>query len=186
MFRASLARVRDTEPLGGTAFALATADAQGRPSVRYLLLKGVDDRGFTFFTNFDSRKAHELEANPFAALCFHWPSVEEQVRIEGPVDRVSEEEADAYFESRPRESRIGAWASMQSAPVGSREALEARFRETEERFVGQRVPRPPHWGGYRVIPRRIEFWFGRAHRLHDRLVYTAARDGGWTCERLYP
>ena len=165
--------------------ALATADTAGRPSVRIVLLRGVDQRGFVFFTNYESRKARELAANPNVALCQHWPSLEEQIRIEGTVERVSPEESDAYFAGRPRESQIGAWASQQSQPLESREILEARIREVEARFAGSAVTRPPFWGGFRIVPRTIEFWYGRAGRLHERLLFT--RDGNaWTSRWLFP
>jgi pyridoxamine 5'-phosphate oxidase len=170
----------DTAPV-----ALATADASGRPSVRMVLLRGVDERGFVFHTNYNSRKARELDENPRAALCIHWHSLEEQIRIEGTVERLNGVESDAYFASRPRGSQLGAWSSNQSAVLPSRETLEQAYRETERRFEGQAVPRPPFWGGYRLIPERIEFWFGRPDRLHDRLLYV--RDGSaWRIERLYP
>jgi len=170
----------DTAPV-----ALATVDASGQPSVRLVLLRGVDERGFAFFTNYNSRKARELDANPKAAMTFHWPTLEEQIRIEGTVERVSAAESDAYFDSRPRGSQLGAWASEQSAVLPSRETLEAKYREIEKRFADQPIPRPPFWGGYRLVPHRIEFWFGRPDRLHDRLVYTREGDG-WKIERLYP
>jgi pyridoxamine 5'-phosphate oxidase len=170
----------DTAPV-----ALATADASGKPSVRMVLLRGVDERGFVFHTNYESRKARELDENPRAALCVHWHSLEEQIRIEGRVERLGADESDVYFASRPRGSQLGAWASRQSAPLASRETLEEEYRATERRFEGSSVPRPPFWGGYRLIPDRIEFWFGRPDRLHDRLLYV--RDGsGWRIERLYP
>lgn len=170
----------DTAPV-----ALATADASGKPSVRMVLLRGVDERGFVFHTNYNSRKAHELDENPRAALCVHWHSLEEQIRIEGRVERLGAEESDAYFITRPRGSQLGAWASRQSARLLSRETLEDEYRAVERRFDGQTVPRPQFWGGYRLIPDRIEFWFGRPDRLHDRLLYV--RDGdGWKIERLYP
>ncbi len=170
----------DTAPV-----ALATATPDGRPSVRMVLLRGVDERGFVFFTNYNSRKSSELDANPWAALCFHWHTLEEQIRIEGAIERVPGEEADAYFHSRPRGSQLGAWASNQSAVLASRETLEEEYREIERRFEGSSVPRPPFWGGFRLIPQRIEFWFGRPDRLHDRLCYT--RQGqGWKIDRLYP
>ncbi len=170
----------DTAPV-----ALATADAQGRPSVRMVLLRGADDRGFVFHTNYTSRKGRELMENPHAALCFHWPALDEQIRIEGTVVKLQDEESDAYFASRPRGSQLGAWASKQSEVLPTREALEEEYRDTERRFEGQPVPRPPFWGGFRLIPSRIEFWYGRPDRLHDRLVYTRTSDG-WTIERLYP
>jgi pyridoxamine 5'-phosphate oxidase len=167
------------------AVALATATPDGRPSVRMVLLKEVDERGFVFFTNYESRKARELQANPHAALCFHWPVLERQVRVNGPVSRVTEEESYAYFRTRGRGSRIGAWASHQSRPLPERSELEQRVREMKERFTGDEVPLPPFWGGYRIAPESIEFWQGRADRLHDRLVFT--REGeGWATERLYP
>ena len=170
----------DTAPV-----ALATVDHRGQPSVRMVLLRGADERGFVFYTNYNSRKAHELDGNPRAAMCIHWPTLEEQIRIEGSVVRVGAAESDDYFGQRPRGSQLGAWASAQSAPLSSREVLEEKYRETERRYEGQTVPRPPFWGGFRLVPERIEFWFGRPDRLHDRLVYT--RDGGgWTIERLYP
>ncbi|WP_437302771.1 pyridoxamine 5'-phosphate oxidase [Sorangium sp. So ce388] len=183
--RELLEQRQTTEPTDATAMTLATADASGRPSARMVLLKGIDDRGFVFFTNHGSRKAVELEANPFAALCIHWAKAAEQIRVEGRVERVTEAESDAYFATRPRGSQIGAWASRQSAPLPSRERLIERVREIEARFEGGPVPRPEFWGGYRVVPERIEFWRGQESRLHDRVVYH--RDGdGWRVERLYP
>ena len=170
----------DTAPV-----ALATADSSGNPSVRMVLLRGVDERGFVFHTNYNSRKARELDANPRASLCVHWHSLEEQIRIDGRVERLGAAESDAYFASRPRGSQLGAWASNQSAPLASRETLEQEYRAIERRFDGKAVPRPPFWGGYRLIPDQIEFWFGRPDRLHDRLLYV--REGtGWKIERLYP
>ncbi|AKU89909.1 Pyridoxamine 5'-phosphate oxidase [Vulgatibacter incomptus] len=167
------------------AVALATADQDGRPSVRMVLLKGVDDRGFVFYTNLESRKAHELQANPFAALCFHWATLEEQVRVEGRIEQVDDEEADAYFRSRPRGSQIGAWASKQSSKLDSREELVGAVAEVEHRFEGKEVTRPPFWSGFRIVPDRIEFWSGKADRLHDRLIFL--REGeGWRTEWLYP
>jgi pyridoxamine 5'-phosphate oxidase len=168
------------------AVALATATPAGAPSVRMVLLKGVDERGFRFFTNYESRKADELEANPRAALCFHWSVLERQVRIEGDVERLSPEESDAYFRTRERGSRVGAWASDQSRPIADRAALETKVADVEGRFAGKEVPRPPFWGGYRLRPRRIEFWQGRANRLHDRLVYERGPGGGWTVMRIQP
>lgn len=165
--------------------ALATADAGGAPSVRMVLLKGVDDRGFVFYTNYRSRKAADLDANPRAALCFHWPILERQVRVSGPVARIPEEESAAYFSSRPRASRLGAWASKQSEPLPDRATLEARVEKYTQKFAGGDVPLPPFWGGYRLVPSRIEFWQGKADRLHERLVFTRP-DGTWTSERLYP
>jgi pyridoxamine 5'-phosphate oxidase len=168
-----------------TAFALATVDGDGRPAARILLLKGVDDRGFVFYTNFESRKGRELLATQRAALCFHWPHLEQQVRVEGRAERVSDDEADAYFATRPRGSQIGAWASIQSRPMSHPGDLEARVAETEQRFAGHSVPRPPHWSGFRVVPDRIEFWRGMPSRLHQRHLYTRTPNG-WQVETLYP
>jgi pyridoxamine 5'-phosphate oxidase len=165
--------------------ALATVDARGRPSVRMVLLRGVDERGFVFHTNYNSRKAADLAVNPNAGLCIHWPSLEEQIRVDGPVTRLDAAESDAYFAARPRGSQLGAWASNQSAVLPSREQLEEQYREIERRFEGQPVPRPPFWGGFRLKPDVIEFWYGRPDRLHDRILYTR-REGGWQIERLYP
>lgn len=172
-----------TEP---TAFTLATADAEGRPSARMLLLKGFDEDGFVFYTNLQSRKAEELAANPWAALCFFWQPLELQVRIEGPVARVSDAEADVYFASRPRGSRIGAWASSQSRPLGSYAELMARVQEYEGRFVEGEIPRPAHWSGFRLDPVRIEFWQGRPSRLHERERFDREPGDGWRVQSLYP
>jgi len=167
------------------AMALATATADGVPSVRMVLLKGADADGFTFFTNYESRKGGELEQNPRAALCFHWKELDRQVRVTGTVTRVSAAESLAYFESRPEGSRVGAWASRQSRPLTSRDELLARVDEIGARFAGGDVPLPPFWGGYRVRPERIEFWQGRPDRLHDRFAFDRV-PGGWTVVRLYP
>lgn len=166
---------------------LATVGADGRPSARIVLVKGVDERGFVFFTNYESRKGRDLAAHPYAALLFYWIELERQVRIEGRVEKTSAEESDRYFASRPVGSRIGAWASEQSAVIDSRATLEAREKAFSERY-GDDPPRPPHWGGYRVVPDTLEFWQGRPSRLHDRLVYTrdAAAPHGWTISRLSP
>lgn len=165
--------------------ALATVGANGHPSVRMVLLRSADQRGFVFHTNYNSRKGQDLAANAWAALCFHWPTLEEQIRIEGRVDTLPPTESDEYFVSRPRGSQIGAWASEQSTELASREQLEERYREFERRFEGQDVPRPPYWGGYRLVPDRVEFWYGRPDRLHDRVLYL--RDGGgWRITRLFP
>jgi pyridoxamine 5'-phosphate oxidase len=177
--RAEMRQV-DTAPV-----ALATADAQGRPSARMVLLRGVDARGFAFFTNYASRKGRELTENPYAALCVHWPTLEEQIRIEGRVEKLPDRESDEYFAGRPRGSQIGAWASDQSRILLSPDALEERYRDVERRFDGRAVERPPFWGGFRIIPDRVEFWFGRADRLHERLLYRRDADA-WRTERLYP
>jgi pyridoxamine 5'-phosphate oxidase len=184
-FLAALAKARDVEPRDPTAMTLATADARGRPSARMVLLKAVDRRGFVFYTNHASRKARELEENPFAALSVHWPTLGQQVRVEGRAARIADDESDAYFASRPRESQLGAWASRQSAPLASRDELEARVRAIAERFPRE-IPRPSFWGGYRVEPHRIEFWYDGRGRLHDRFLYVLGVDGSWITERLYP
>ena len=179
---------RDAERSGlflPEAMSLATATPDGRPSSRMVLLKDVGPDGFVFFTNYESRKADELEANPRAALLFHWGILERQVRIEGRVARISHDESFAYFSSRARGSRIGAWASKQSRPLGDRAELQARVKEIDGRYPGNDVPLPPFWGGYRVAPERIEFWQGRADRLHDRWAWTKG-DEGWRVGRLYP
>src|SRR5215510_12129362 len=165
--------------------ALATADESGRPSVRIILLRGVDARGFVFYTNYGSRKAREMTANPRAAVSQHWPTLEEQIRIEGTVELADPAESDAYFAGRPRDSQIGAWASDQSATLESRAVLDARIAEVEARYAGRPVPRPPFWGGFRLVPARMEFWYGRAGRLHERLLYTRTPDG-WTTSYLFP
>ena len=167
------------------AMTLATVDAAGRPAARIVLMKGIDTRGVVFHTNYDSRKGRDLAANPRAALLFFWVGLERQVRIDGTAERVSAEDSDAYFAARPRDSQISAWTSPQSAPVADRAWLEARFAECEARFASGTVPRPPNWGGVRVVPDRFEFWQGRASRLHDRLVWSRQGDR-WTIGRLAP
>ena len=185
IFEEWLAEAEEREPNDPTAMSLATVDGEGRPSVRMVLLKGVDQRGFAFYTNVDSRKGQELALRRQVALCFHWKSLRRQVRVEGTVEPVGTDEADAYFASRARESQVGAWASDQSRPLDSRETLEARAAEVEARFAGRPVPRPPNWSGFRVVPVAIEFWRDRPHRLHDRVRFTRM-DDGWATERLYP
>jgi len=172
--------------LDPTAMALATADADGRPSVRMVLLKGLDDRGFTFFTNYESRKARELEATGRASALFFWSAVERQVRIEGGIERVSPNESDAYFETRPIESRLSVYASRQSETIESREVLEDAFDRVKRVYGDGLVPRPSWWGGYRIVPDEFEFWQGRVSRLHDRLRYAKQADGTWLRERLAP
>jgi pyridoxamine 5'-phosphate oxidase len=164
---------------------LATVDARGHPSARIVLIKGVDERGFVFFTNYESRKGLDLAANPHASLLFYWIELERQVRVEGTVVKTGADESDAYFNSRPLGSRIGAWASDQSRPIESRALLEAREKSFSERF-GEHPPRPPHWGGYRLVPDTIEFWQGRPSRLHDRILYTRLSGDGWRVSRLSP
>jgi pyridoxamine 5'-phosphate oxidase len=172
-------------PADSNAMTLATVDQSGKPSTRTVLLKTVDERGFIFFTNYDSRKGRELADNPNAALTFFWPDLERQVCVAGTVTKLPTAESEAYFKSRPRGSRIGAWASNQSEPVADRAALEARWRELEKQFPND-VPLPPKWGGFVLKPERIEFWQGRPSRLHDRLHYTRQPDGAWKIERLSP
>ena len=185
LFDQWFALARETDLNDSNAMALATADAAGRPSVRMVLLKGHDARGFVFYTNLDSRKGGDLAANPNAALLFHWKSIRRQIRIEGPVGPVTEAEADAYFATRGRDSQLGAHASDQSRPLPDRRIFEQRFEEVRQRFAGAAVPRPPHWSGFRVRPHAIEFWSDRAHRLHERRLFSRA-EGGWTEGLLYP
>lgn len=168
------------------AMTLATATPDGRPSARVVLLKGFDQRGFVFYTNYQSRKGGELDASPWAALVFFWPELERQIRIEGRVERVSPQESDDYFASRPAGSRLGAWASPQSQVIAGRDVLEQRLSAFTDQYAEQAIPRPPHWGGYRVVPTAIEFWQGRPSRLHDRLRYHRSDDQRWILERLAP
>lgn len=185
-FEAALRNAEARKMPQANAMALATVDESGRPSVRMVLLKGTDHRGFVFYTNLGSRKARELAANPVASLCFHWADLEEQIRVEGDVVQVSDEEADAYYASRNRGSQIGAWASKQSQPLASRSELEEALAQVEARFEGQPVTRPPFWSGFLVKPRVIEFWYGKPDRLHERVVYTRAAEGSWSTRALYP
>jgi pyridoxamine 5'-phosphate oxidase len=168
------------------AMSLATATAEGRPCVRIVLLKGFDQDGFVFFTNYESQKGRQLEANPQAALAFYWIEVDRQIRISGPVEKTSREESERYFHSRPVASQLGAWASHQSKAIDGRRVLEARLAQMTERFADQVIPLPPHWGGFRVRPEMMEFWQGRANRLHDRFRYRREPGGAWTIERLAP
>jgi len=187
LFDAWYAEARGSEPNDPNAMALATVDAAGQPSVRMVLLKGHGPDGFVFYTNRESRKADDLAAVPKAALLFHWKSLRRQIRVEGAVTRASDAESDAYFASRGRDSQLGAWASDQSRPLATRATFEERFEAAKARFDGGDVPRPPHWGGYRVTPVRIEFWQDRAHRLHERRLFTrSGEQGGWTEGLLYP
>ena len=186
-FRRDLVRAREAtaDPYDAHACVVATAGADGLPSARFVLVKDIDAEGVTFFTNYGSRKARELDVRPHAALVIHWAPLGQQVRVEGRVERLSEEASDAYFASRPRESQLAAWASRQSEAVASREALDEAFERCVERFADAPVPRPPFWGGYRIVPERIEFWYSRVHRMHDRFAYR--RDGDdWKWERLFP
>ena len=185
LFDSWYAEAKQSEPNDPNVVALATADAEGRPSVRMVLLKGHGPDGFVIYTNRESRKAGELAVNRHAALLFHWKSLRRQVRIEGSVSLVSDAESDAYFASRGRDSQLGAWASDQSRPLDSRETFETRFAEMQARFEGGDVPRPPHWGGYRIAPDRIELWQDRAHRLHERRLFTR-ETGTWTEGLLFP
>ncbi len=185
LFRQWLADAEKSEPNDPNAMALATADAEGRPSVRMVLLKGVDERGFVFYTNLTSRKGQQLAANPRVGLCFHWKTLRKQVNVEGPVSPVDAAEADAYFASRDRGSQIGAWASKQSQPLDGRFALEGRVAQFAAKFHVGTVPRPEFWSGFRVVPERIEFWEDRPFRLHNRLVFQRT-DGAWQTQNLFP
>ncbi len=185
LFDSWFAEARAQEINDPEAAALATAGKSGQPTVRMVLMKKHGPEGFTFYTNGESAKSRDLGANSRAAMLFHWKSLRRQVRIEGPVDLVRNYEADAYFRTRGRESQLGAWASDQSRPLDRRDTLEQRFQAAKERFEGKDVPRPPHWWGYRLVPNRIEFWSDRAHRLHERRLFTRS-DDGWTEGLLYP
>ncbi len=189
LFETWFAEARETELNDSNAMTIATADASGQPSARMVLLKGHDRTGFVFYTNQESRKAADIAANPQAAILFHWKSLRRQIRIEGALSTVSDDVADAYFATRSRDSQLGAWASDQSRPLDSRATFETRYDEVKTRFDGQHVPRPPHWSGYLLTPRRFEFWQDREHRLHERRVFV--RDGDsdgnvWTEGMLYP
>ncbi|HWX46837.1 MAG TPA: pyridoxamine 5'-phosphate oxidase [Roseomonas sp.] len=186
LFRSWLTEAEGSEPNDPNAMCLATTTPDGFPSARMVLLKGLDSRGFVFFTNRESRKGGELLANPRAALLFHWKSLRRQVRVEGAVEAVTDAEADAYYATRPRLSRLGAWASQQSRPLSGRTELEAALNAAEARFPGEEIPRPPYWGGFRVVPARFEFWQDMPFRLHDRRVFHAQPGGSWRTETLFP
>jgi pyridoxamine 5'-phosphate oxidase len=186
LFKQWLEDASASEPNDPNAVALATVDADGLPDVRMVLLKGFDEQGFVFYTNFESAKGREILGSMKAALCFHWKSLRRQVRVRGSVEVVSDAEADAYYATRPRGSRIGAWASKQSRPLESRFALEKAVAEYTARYAIGEIPRPKHWSGFRIVPRTIEFWHDRPFRLHDRMVFSRAGDGGWEKTRLYP
>lgn len=186
LFDQWMGEARASEPNDPDAMAFASADARGRPSVRMVLLRRYGPEGFGFFTNLDSRKGIELAENPWGALAIHWKSLRRQVRVEGPVEPVSDAEADEYFAGRSRESRIGSWASEQSRPLESRAMFEQRYADEQSRFEGKDVPRPPRWSGFRLTPSRIEFWSDRPHRLHERRLFTLLPGGGWDEGLLYP
>lgn len=185
-FRAWMADAETAEVNDPNAMVLATTSADGQPSARAVLLKGVDERGFVFYTNKESRKGEELAANPRVSLLFYWKSLHRQIRIEGRVEDVTDAEADAYYTSRPRISRLGAWASQQSRPLGERRILEERLAEAERRFPEEAIPRPPYWSGYRVLPARFEFWQDMPFRLHDRTIYERNAAGIWIQTKLFP
>lgn len=187
LFAVWFAEATAQEPADPNAMILATVGMDGQPTARAMLMKSYDHEGFVFYTNQESRKSHHLRANEQVGLCFYWKSLYRQVHVEGIVSPVSPAESDAYFASRPRLSQIGAWASQQSRPLSSRQELEDRIEELTAQYGGKPVPRPPHWGGYRVLPLRIEFWRGHEFRLHDRIVYSRADENDtWTVQRLYP
>lgn len=186
LFAEWLEDARKSEPNDPNAVAVATVDPDGMPNVRMVLLKGFDERGFVFYTNFESAKGQEILSAGKAAMCFHWKSLRRQVRVRGPVEQVSDTEADAYYDSRPRGSRIGAWASKQSRPLESRFALEKAVAEYTAKFAVGSIPRPAHWSGFRILPQTIEFWHDRPFRLHDRLVFSRGANGAWETTRLYP
>jgi pyridoxamine 5'-phosphate oxidase len=185
-FAELFAKAKAAQPRDPEAMVLATVDGSGRPSARVVLLKSFDDRGFVFYTNYESRKGRELLGQRWAALCFYWPSIDQQVRVEGRVETVTPAEADAYFASRARLSQLGAWASQQSRTLDSRESLEARLERYEAEFADREVPRPAHWSGFRVVPDAIEFWLNRANRLHERTVFRRDVGASWQSELLYP
>jgi pyridoxamine 5'-phosphate oxidase len=185
-FKEWMAEAEASEPIEANAMTVATATPDGRPSARAILLKGVDARGFVFYTNKESRKSGELSANRHVALLFHWKSLARQIRIEGVVEEVTDAESDAYYASRPRISRLGAWASAQSRPLDDRLTLERRLADYEAKYPGDNIPRPAYWSGYRVLPERFEFWQNMPFRLHDRTVYTRSADGGWAIGKLFP
>jgi pyridoxamine 5'-phosphate oxidase len=185
-FRAWFAAAIAADIRDVNAMSLATATPEGKPSVRIVLLKGIDEHGFSFFTNYDSEKARDLAANPYAALAFYWVKLERQVRINGMVERTSREDSAAYFYSRPVGARLGAWVSKQSEIIDSRKILDARLEAMKERFADEEIPLPPQWGGYRVKPAQIEFWQGRPNRLHDRFRYSRQANGAWQIDRLAP
>jgi pyridoxamine 5'-phosphate oxidase len=184
-FRELLSRAQSIEELDPRVMAVATTGADGTPSVRMMLLQRVDERGFVFFSTYTSRKGRELARQPRAGLCFHWPSIAVQVCAEGCVERTSPEESNAYFDSRPRSQQLAVWASSQSAPLASRSELLTRHREVDARYAERTIPRPEHFGGYRLVPERVEFWHGYEHRLHDRVVYVLGAEG-WSVHRLFP